>query len=118
LWFRGVVPRLSAAWQARLFEALRTSAELPNHVVKVGRQQKPVSELGQAQLSEAVANRSPADPVRQDIELLAAIARVWGDDAIRQLSFHEITAPAAATGFSGLLQGIRIRTRSGVRGAP
>ena len=46
LWFRGVVPQLSAAWRAHLFDALRGSAELPNHVVRVGRRQARVSELG------------------------------------------------------------------------
>ncbi len=118
LWFRGVVPRLSAAWRTRLFDALRTSAEIPNHVVKVGRQQTRVSELGEAQLAEVVARRSPTDPVRQDVDLLAAVARVWGDDAIRQLPFRELATPPATSGFSSLLQGIGIRAKSGTRGAP
>ena len=118
LWFRGVVPHLSAAWRARLFDALRTSAEMPNHLVRIGRHQKRVSELGSAQLNEVAASRSPADPVRQDVELLASIARVWGYDAIPQLQFREMAAPPAASGLSSLLQGIRIRTKSGTRGAP
>ncbi len=117
LWFRGVVPQLSAAWQTRLLEALRTSGEMPNHLVKVGRRQSRVSELGLEQLSAAAARRSPADPVRQDIDLLAAIARVWGDDAIRQLPFREVAAPPIASGFTSLLEGIGIRVKA-ARGAP
>jgi cell division GTPase FtsZ len=118
LWFRGVVPHLSADWRTRLFDALRASAEIPNHVVRLGRQQTRVSELGDAQLREVVAGRSLTDAVRQDVELLATVARVWGDDAIRQLQFREMAAPPATSGFSSLLQGIRTRAKSGMRGAP
>ena len=118
LWFRGVVPHLSADWRTRLFDALRTSAEIPNHVVRLGRQQTRVSELGHAQLREVVASQSLPDAVRQDVELLAAIARVWGEDAIRQLQFREMAAPPVTSGFSSLLQGIRARAKSGMRGAP
>jgi len=109
LWFRGVVPRLSTEWRTRLFDALCSGAEFSNHLVKVGRQQKRLSTLTSAQLGEVAATRSPADVVRQDVELLAAVARVWGDDAIRQLPFREVAAPAAVSGLSGLLQGIRTR---------
>jgi hypothetical protein len=118
LWFRGVVAHLSPDWRTRLFDALCTSAEIPNHVVRLGRQQTRVSELGHAQLREVVASRSLPDAVRQDVELLAAIARVWGEEAIRQLPFHEMAAPPPASGFSSLLQGIRTRAKSGLRGAP
>jgi cell division GTPase FtsZ len=120
LWFRGVVQQLSADWQMRLFEAVRTSTEIPDHTVRVGRQQARVSELGSAQLREAAASRSLPDAIRQDVELVAAIARVWGDDALRRLQFREVAAVPAATGLSSLLEGIgfRPRTRSGARGAP
>jgi hypothetical protein len=118
LWFRGVVPQLSPELRARLFDALRTTAEIPDHVVRVGRQQKRVSELGQAQLREVAAGAALTDAVRQDADLLAAIAGIWGDDAIRQLQFREMATPPAPSGFSSLLQGIRIRARSPTRGAP
>jgi cell division GTPase FtsZ len=120
LWFRGVVTHLSADWRTRLFDALRASAEIPNHVVRLGRQQARVSELGDAQLREVAASRALPDAVRQDVELLAAIARVWGEDALRNLQFREMAAPHATSGFSTLLQGIgfRPRDRSGTHGAP
>jgi cell division GTPase FtsZ len=118
LWFRGVVPHLSADWRARLFDALRASAEIPNHVVRLGRRQTRVSELGHAQLSELVASPSLPDAARQDVELLAAIARAWGEDAVRQLQFREMAAPPVTSAFSSLLDGIRTRAKSGMRGAP
>jgi cell division GTPase FtsZ len=118
LWFRGVVPHLSEEWRTRLFDALRTSAEIPNHVVRLGRQQTRVSELGDAQLREVVASRLLPDAVRQDVELLAAVARAWGEDALRQLQFREMAAPPPTSAFSSLLHGIRTRAKSGTRGAP
>ena len=118
LWFRGVVGQLSADWRARLFDALRTSADIPNHVVRVGRQQLRVGELGHAQLRDVAANRSLPDAVRQDAELVAAIGLVWGDDAIRRLQFREMAAPPAPSALSNLLQGIRIRAKTNMRGAP
>ena len=111
-------PTLSAAWRTRLFDALRTSTEWPNHVVRVGRRQARVSELSEAQLREVAAGRSPLDPVRQDVELLADIARAWGDDAIRQLPFRETGAPPARSGFASLLRGIGMSAKSGPPGAP
>ena len=118
LWFRGVAAQLSVEWRARLFEAVRTSGEIPNHVIRVGRQQVPLSALGATQLRDAVAGRFLPEAVRPDVELVAAIARVWGDDAVGRLPFVETSAVPAASGLSGLLQGIRTRARSGLGGAP
>lgn len=120
LWFRGVVGELSAAWQARLFDALRASAAFPDHTVKVGRRQARLSELGSAQMRDVAARRSPQDPVRQDAELLADIARIWGDDALRHLQFRDVATLPVPSAFSSLLEGIgfRPRAKAGVRGAP
>jgi hypothetical protein len=120
LWFRGVVTQLSPAWRTRLFEALRGSAEFSDHTVKVGRRHARLSELGSAELREMAARRSPQDAVRQDAELLADIARIWGDDALRQLQFREAAALATPSGLSSLLEGIgfRPRAKTGARGAP
>jgi hypothetical protein len=117
LWFRGVVPRLSAEWRTRLFDALLTSGEIPDHVVRVGRQQARLSALSEAQLRDVVANRMLPDAVRQDVELVAAVARVWGDEAVRLLEFDETAVPPVTSGFASLLQGIGIRPKSGARGA-
>jgi hypothetical protein len=120
LWFRGVVTQLSAAWRSSLFDALRASAEFPDHTVMVGRRRARLSELGSAQLREAASRRSPQDAIRQDAELLADVARIWGDDALRHLQFREVAPLAAPSGFSMLLEGIgfRPRTKPGARGAP
>jgi cell division GTPase FtsZ len=109
IWFRGVVSQLSPEWRARLFDALRTSVEIPNHVIKPGRQQARVSELGYTQLCDALTNASLPDAVRQDVDLLVTIGRVWGEDALRHLQFRELPAPRATSGFVSMLQGFRPR---------
>jgi hypothetical protein len=109
MWFRSVVTHLSLAWLTRLFDALRTSAEISNHVVRLGRQHVRLSELGYAQLREILASPSLTDAVRQDVELLVTIGRVWGEDALRHFQFREMAAPRATSGFASLLQGLRPR---------
>jgi cell division GTPase FtsZ len=109
MWFRSVVTHLSLAWLTRLFDALRTSAEISNHVVRLGRQHVRLSELGYAQLRETLASPSLPEAVRQEVDLLVTIGRVWGEDAIRHFQFREMAAPQATSGFASLLQGLRPR---------
>ena len=77
MWFRGVVTRLSQAWRTRLFDAFRASVEIPNHIVKLGRQQARLSELGCAQLQRS-SRVDPSGAIRPDVELLVTIGQVWG----------------------------------------
>lgn len=107
MWFRGVVPRLSHAWQRRLFEALRGSIEIPDHIVALGRQQARLSELDYAQLRAALTSLSVPEAIRADVQLLATIVQVWGEDALRECHFRELAEQRAASGFAGLLQSFR-----------
>jgi cell division GTPase FtsZ len=107
MWFRGVAPRLSQAWRTRLFEALCGSLEIPDHIVKVGRQQARLSELDSAQLREALTGPPVPDAIRADVELLLTIVQVWGEDALRHCQFRALTKQPAASGFAGLLQSFR-----------
>ena len=107
MWFRGVVPRLSQAWRTRLFEALRGSIEIPDHIVALGRRQARLSELDYAQLREALTSLSVPEVIRADIQLLLTVVQVWGDGALRQCHFRELAEQPAASGFAGLLQSFR-----------
>jgi cell division GTPase FtsZ len=107
MWFRGVVTRLSQAWRTRLFEALRGSLEIPDHIVRLGRQQARLSELGYAQLREAVTSPLVPEAIRADVQLLLTIVQVWGEDALRHCHFRELADQPAASGFAGLLQSFR-----------
>ena len=115
MWFRDVVPRLSLGWRTRLFDALRTSLEIPNHIVKVGRQPARLSELGLVPLGEALASPGLSEAIQPDVELLVTIGRVWGEDALRQFKFGELPEQPAASGLAGLLQGLRPKLPASLR---
>jgi len=107
MWFRGVVPRLSDEWRARLLSVLVDTMEIPNHAVKVGGRAARLSELAYGQLQE-LRTRSVSEIVRSDMELLLTIGRLWGGDAIGRFHYSE-SAPAHAetSRFGRLLQGLR-----------
>lgn len=107
LWFRGVVARLSAPWRAGLFDALRASVEVPDHLVKAGRQYVGLSQLAPGQLRDLLTAPSLPEAIRPDVELLVTIGNVWGEEALRQLRFQETAPRPAPSGFASLLQGIR-----------
>jgi cell division GTPase FtsZ len=107
LWFRTVVASLPHAWRMRLLDALRSSLELPNHTVRLGRQSAHLSELAYAQLCEAATNPSLSDAIRSDLEFMVTVGRVWGDDAPRQFRYRDVAVPATASRFASLMQGFR-----------
>jgi len=107
LWFRTVVASLPHAWRIRLLDALRSSLELPNHTVKLGRQSAHLSELAYAQLCEAATNPSLSDAIRSDLEFMVTIGRVWGNDAPRQFRYRDVAVSARAPRFASLVQGFR-----------
>ena len=115
MWFRGVVARLSPSWRTELFDALRASLEVPNHVVRLGRQPSRLSEMGLPALREALASPSLPDAMRSDVELLVAIGREWGEAALRQLPFRELAEQPGVSGFAGLLQGLRPKLPTSLR---
>lgn len=88
VWFRSVVPKLSMDWRTRLLEALVDSVAVQNHALKVGRRTTHLSELSGIDL-EAIAPLSVPDVVRSDLELLQAIGRLWGAEALARVRFIE-----------------------------
>jgi cell division GTPase FtsZ len=88
VWFRSVVPKLSMDWRTRLLEALVDSVAVPNHALKVGRRTTHLRELSGTDL-EAIAPLSVPDVVRSDLELLQAIGRLWGAEAVARVRFIE-----------------------------
>ena len=62
------------------------------------------SELGHAQLRRRGGQSITAGCRSPGCRALAAIARVWGEAAIRQLQFREMAAPPATSAFASLLQ--------------
>ena len=87
VWFRSVFERLSESWRAWLFEAVTELVPLTNHVVRIGRHHVPLSDATMVQLSELATRTDLPDAVRSHVQVLTAIGRFWGEDALRQCQF-------------------------------
>lgn len=106
VWFRSVFPRLSRSWRDRLFEVVTERVPFQNHLIRVGRHSVPLSEITYSQLNDIVTRTDVPDPVRMDMQVLLAVGRLWGDEALRHCQFAG-AAPAPPSKFGGLLQGWR-----------
>ena len=108
IWFRGVIPQLPEAWRARVLDALADGVAMPNHQVRRGRQNVPISEMSYADLQE-LAKTSTLAAIRPDLDLLLAVGRLWGEDGLRRIRFTEPMPHATPTMLASLLQGVRHR---------
>jgi len=109
VWFRGVVPRLSEAWKARILDALADGVALPNHLVRRGKQSVRLSEMTYQDLLE-LAKTSTLAAIRPDLDLLLAVGRLWGEDGLRRLRFADATPNGTPTMLAGLFQGMLHRS--------
>lgn len=118
VWFRSVFAHLSGTWRDRLFQVLIDELPLQNHVLKVGRHVLPLSEMNYTQLSETITRTDLADAVRGDLQLLTAVGRLWGDEALRRCQFTGDTA-AAPSRFDMLrARSLRATSRAAPRPTP
>jgi hypothetical protein len=106
VWFRSVVPRLSAGWKTRVLDALADGVTVPNHQVKRGRQIVPLSEMSYEDLQE-LAKTSTLATIRPELDLLLAVGRLFGDEALRRIRFTEQTSNATSMGLASLFHGFR-----------
>jgi cell division GTPase FtsZ len=109
VWFRGVVPRLSEPWKARVLDALADGVTLPNHHVRLGKQHVRLSDMSYQDLLE-LAKTSTLAAIRPDLDLLLAVGRLWGDDGLRRLRFDDETPNSTPTMLAGLFQGMLHRS--------
>jgi cell division GTPase FtsZ len=105
MWFRAILPRFSELWRARILDALVNDVTLPNHVMRVNRRAVPLSELDCDQLQEAAAKSWVPDVARVDLELLAAVGRLWGREAIKRFHFGPAPERKESSIFASLLGG-------------
>lgn len=106
VWFRSVFSRLSRSWRDRLFDVVTERVPFQNHLIRVGRHSVPLSEITHSQLTDLVTRTDLPDAVRLDMQVLMAVGRLWGDDALRHCQFVG-AAPAPPSKFGVLLQGWR-----------
>jgi hypothetical protein len=87
MWFRTAFDRLSPDWRERLLHALIESTTVPDHALKRGRQTIHLRELSYEDLQETSSTTSVPDAIRPDLDLLIAVGRFWGADAVKRCRF-------------------------------
>jgi hypothetical protein len=106
VWFRSVFARLSRSWRDRLFEVVIERIPLEDQLLKVGRQLLPLSQINYSQLNELASRPDLSDLVRSDVQVLIAVGRLWGEDAIKRCQFAgELSTPPSRLGT--ILNGLR-----------
>jgi hypothetical protein len=90
MWFRTVLARLSREWHERLLNALIEYVSVSDHPVKLGRHTLHLRELTYAQLQEIGSTTPVLDAIRPDLDLLIAVGRFWGADAVKRFRFVEV----------------------------
>jgi cell division GTPase FtsZ len=106
-WFRSMFTRLSKAWQDRLLEELLGSAPVPNHMLRNGRRNIHLSELTLDQLEQLMAETIFPDAVRNDLQLLVTVGRLWGSEALKRFDFSPVPEAAGHSKFAVLVQPFR-----------
>jgi len=90
MWFRTVLGRLPADWRERLLQVLIESTTVTDHAVKRGWQTTRLHELSYEELDEIGSRTVVPDWMRPDLDLLIAVGRFWGADAVKRLRFAEV----------------------------
>jgi hypothetical protein len=93
-WVRSVFPRLSTDWRDRMLETLLKNVAIPDYAVRNGRQTVHVSELTYEELKQIVTETIFPDAIRRDLQLLVAVGRLWGEDAVGRFEFKPISDDA------------------------
>jgi len=107
MWFRTVLNRLPRDWRERLLHVLIESATVPDHVVKRGRQTVHLRELSHEELEEVSSKTSVPDSIRPDLDLLIAVGRFWGADAVKRFRFTDVPARHEPSMMDSLLHKLR-----------
>jgi cell division GTPase FtsZ len=92
LWFRAVVPRLSSDWRGRILETLVNTVSVQNHTIRIGRQQRNLSDCSFDELQAFARTSTISDTMRPEIDLLITIGRLWGAEALSRVEFTGGTA--------------------------
>lgn len=107
MWFRTVLGRLSQDWRERLLTALIDSATVTDHAVKRGRHTVRLRELSYEELDEIGSATVVPDWIRPDLDLLIAVGRFWGPDAVKRFRFVEVPVRQDASRMENLLHKLR-----------
>ena len=101
-WFRSVFPRLSTQWQDRMLTVLCEYAMVADHPITIGRRTVRLREMTADDRQRMLSEPGLPDAVRADLQLVDAVARHWGDEAIKRLPFTAAAAMPASVETSKL----------------
>ena len=76
---------------------------IPNHVLRRGRQAVHLADASYDELKEIAANTTVNGAAGTDLQLLLAIASLWGEEARRRLRFVEVAAQESSWRLGALL---------------
>jgi cell division GTPase FtsZ len=107
LWFRSVFTLFSESWRERLLDALVAAVIVPNHVVRLGRNQAQVADLTLEQIQAIVEKPLTESHAGADLRLLHSIGLLWGADALERLRFGDVVHPGESSRLASLLAGLR-----------
>ena len=107
MWFRSIVPRLSQEWRTRILDVFVDGVVVPNHAVKVGRQSLRLGDVPYSQLQALTGSSQVPDTIAADVDLLATVGRLWGQEALTRVRFSEAPPLQASSRFAGLLNAMR-----------
>jgi cell division GTPase FtsZ len=107
MWFRTVLNRLPRDWRERLLHVLLESTTVPDHVVKRGRQTIRLRELSYEELEEMSSKTSVPDSMRPDLDLMIAVGRFWGPDAVKRFRFADVPERREPSMMDSLLHKLR-----------
>ena len=107
MWFGTVFDQLSRDWRERLLHVLVEGATVPDHAVKRGRQTIHLRELSYEELEEIASGTSVPDGIRADLDLLVAVGRFWGAEAVKRFRFVEAPERHEPSMMNSLLHKLR-----------
>jgi len=107
VWFRSVFHCLSSAWRVRLLNVLLDDTRIRNHVVREGRRAVPLNQMSSEQLKRVAGNPNVPDAVRGDVQLLAAVATMWGSEALTRVTYEPAEDAPRSSRFDLLLPPFR-----------
>jgi cell division GTPase FtsZ len=107
VWFRSVFQHLSPRWRDRLLDVLLDDITIHNHLVGEGRRAVRLSRLSGEELKHVAIDVLVPEDVRTDVQLLAAIAQLWGGEVLGRIRFDPEDQPVTTSRLDALLQPFR-----------
>jgi len=106
-WFRSVFPRLSKHWQNRILNVVTEHASIQDHTIGKGRNAVHLSEMTSEQRQRMMSDPTLPDEVRADLQLVATVTMLWGEDALKRFEFVPASPAPDSSRLAALLQPFR-----------